>query len=87
MLLSHAFHDRTRPSPTFSEFLLETLREGDDVRLLFTSAPKRSNVEDYLGAIHAPVGSPAKVGDIQLKFAGTEWAVTKHAIDRSGLTG
>jgi hypothetical protein len=86
MLLSHAFHDRTRPSPAFRQFLLETLREGEDVRLLFTSRPQLSKVADYVTAIHPSVGDTGKVGDIQLKFVDGNWSVTRHGVDPSALT-
>lgn len=36
LLLSHALHDKTRPSDVFHDFLLATLGKGDDVKLLFT---------------------------------------------------
>jgi hypothetical protein len=82
LLLSHAFHDRTRPSPAFEDFLLTTLDEGDDVKLLFTSEPTRSKVAAYLAAIHplAGVAAKADVGDVSIVFDQGAWAVKTHAI-------
>jgi hypothetical protein len=80
LLLSHAWHDKTRPSDVFHDFLLSTLGHGDDVKLLFTSEPTRDKVVDYLGAIYPVVGPPDKVGDVSMDFANGRWSVTKHAI-------
>lgn len=79
MLLSHATHDKTRPSDVFHDFLMTTLRDGDDVRLLFTSQPNRDKVFDYLGAIHPVVGASGTKGDIRLKFE-KDWHVVAHAV-------
>lgn len=79
MLLSHGWHDKSRPSEVFHDFLMTTLKEGDDVRLLFTSEPTRDKVIDYLSAINPVVGTAGKVGDIRLSFDGT-WKVKAHAI-------
>lgn len=79
MLLSHATHDKTRPSDVFHDFLLTTLREGDDVRLLFTSQPTRDKVVDFLGAIHPVVGASGTKGDIRLVFE-EDWQVVAHAV-------
>ena len=83
MLLSHAFHDRTRPSPAFEDFLLTTLDEGDDVKLLFTSEPTHDKIALYLKSIHPLEGVPAKadVGDVSIKFDDGKWTVTRHAIE------
>ncbi len=86
LLLSHARHDRTRPSPAFKDFLLATIREGDDVRLLFTSEPRRSKVTDFVDAIHAPEGDSGVVGDIRVRHDEAGWHVLSHAIDRTQLT-
>jgi hypothetical protein len=80
LLLSHAFHDRTRPSEVFHDFLLTALDDGDDIRLLFTSQPDRDKVQDYLGALHPPVGGTGDVGDVQLRFDQGQWMVTRHAV-------
>lgn len=80
LLLSHAFHDKTRPSDVFHDFLLMTLGKGDDVKLLFTSEPTRDKVVDYLNAIQPTVGTAGLTGDIRLEFASGTWNVTKHAV-------
>lgn len=80
LLLSHAFEDKTRPSPEFADFLLSTLKEGDDAKLLFTSRPKRDKVVDYLDAFHPVVGVEDEVGDIQVQYADSAWTVTRHAV-------
>jgi hypothetical protein len=80
LLLSHAVHDKTRPSEVFHDFLLATLGKGDDVKLLFTSEPTRDKVVDYRSAIQPTVGTPGQKGDIRLEFAAGSWEVTKHAV-------
>lgn len=80
LLLSHAFHDKTRPSDVFHDFLLATLGKGDDVKLLFTSEPTRDKVVDYLSAIQPTVGVTGETGDIRLEFSAGKWDVTKHAV-------
>ena len=80
LLLSHATHDKKRPSDLFREFLLSTLGKGDDVKLLFTSEPSASKIADFKKSIFKAVGNTAKVGDIGLEYVGGNWAVTKHAI-------
>jgi hypothetical protein len=79
LLLSHAYHDPKRPSPAFADFLL-TLKDGGDVKLLFTSEPTRDKVEDYLSAINPLIGSKANVGDVSINFDGGAWKVNRHAI-------
>lgn len=81
LLLSHADHDKTRPSDVFHDFLMATLGKGDDVKLLFTSEPTRDKVLDYLSAIHPKVGSAGRTGDIRLEFAAGAWKVIKHAVE------
>lgn len=80
LLLSHAYHDPTRPSPAFGDFLLTTLKDGDDAKLLFTSEPTRAKVVDYLTAIHPRVGPRADVGDVSISFGNGAWTVNRHAI-------
>lgn len=80
LLLSHAFHDKTRPSDVFHDFLLATLGNGDDVKLLFTSEPTRDKVVDYLRAIEPTVGTTGQMGDIRLEYSAGRWDVTKHAV-------
>jgi hypothetical protein len=80
LLLSHATDDKTRPSPEFREFLLGTLKQGDDVRLLFTSRPTHDKVVDYLAAIHPVVGISRDVGDVRIIFQDQRWQVIAHAV-------
>lgn len=80
LLLSHAAHDKTRPSPEFEDFLLSTLKEGDDVKLLFTSTPKPDKVAAYRDAFYPVKGDQANVGDIQVVFGDDKWTVTAHAV-------
>lgn len=86
LLLSHAVHDKHRPSDVFRDFLLMTLREGDDVRLLFTSEPTHHKVEDFLDAIHPTVSPQGLKGDVQLCFDNQAWQVTAHAINVHSVT-
>ncbi|EEX16895.1 hypothetical protein CSE45_3960 [Citreicella sp. SE45] len=81
LLLSHAFHDKTRPSDVFHDFILAILGIGDDVKLLFTSEPTRDKVVDYLKAIQPVVGTTAQTGDIRIEFSAGRWDVTKHAVE------
>ena len=80
LLLSHKTRDPKRPSPAFREFLLTSLREGDDIKLLFTSEPRGDRVRDFRQAIHPQVGASGTVGDIQLVYDGRDWQVIAHAI-------
>jgi len=80
LLLSHAFHDKSRPSDVFHDFMLATLGKGDDVKLLFTSEPTRDKVVDYLRAIQPTVGTTGPTGDIRLEFSAGMWDVAKHAV-------
>ncbi len=75
-----AYHDPKRPSPAFADFLLTTLKDGDDVKLLLTREPTREKVEGYLSAINPLVGSRANVGDVSITFDGGAWNVNRHAI-------
>jgi hypothetical protein len=80
LLLSHATHDRTRPSDVFREFILSTLGKGEDVKLLFTSEPSEDKVADFKHAIFQTVGDRGQVGDIGLLYERGAWRITKHAI-------
>ncbi|QEH81570.1 hypothetical protein EIK56_27180 [Sphingomonas sp. C8-2] len=80
LLLSHAAQDKTRPSPEFADFLLSTLKEGDDAKLLFTSTPTPDKVAAYRDAFFPVKGGQANVGDIQVVFGDGAWAVTAHAV-------
>lgn len=80
LLLSHATDDPTRPSKEFGAFIGQLRKPGDDMQLLFTSRPTSDKVRDYLDIIHRPVGTVADVGDVRLRYDGTEWTVDKHAV-------
>lgn len=81
MLLSHATHDRTRPSDIFRRFIELARKSGDDFKLLFTSEPTASRVADFDELIHPVVGGVADDrGDVRLVFDGAGWIVTKHLI-------
>lgn len=81
LLLSHATNDKTRPSPEFRDFVLGTLKQGDDVRLLFTSKPTIGKVADYKDAIHPVVGASNDVGDVQIVYERQRWRVQAHAVE------
>jgi hypothetical protein len=81
MLLSHATHDKYRPSKEFGMFVEEVRKDGDDVQLLFTSEPSAKKVQDYRDIIHPVVGTPpATVGDVRVGFDETRWQVLRHAV-------
>ena len=80
LLVSHATHDKHRPSKEFGMFVEDVRREGDDVQLLFTSEPSAAKVRDYRDLIHPVVGAQSTVGDVRVEFDGREWRVAKHAV-------
>ncbi|MBI5777259.1 MAG: hypothetical protein HY444_07705 [Nitrospirae bacterium] len=80
LLLSHATDDKSRPSKNFGLFIEQARKEGDDMKLLFTSQPTADKVKDYKRIIHTVVGAPNKVGDIRVQFDGGHWKVLNHAI-------
>lgn len=80
LLLSHATEDKYRPSKEFGMFIEAVRKEGDDLRLLFTSRPESSKVRDYKEIINPPVGGIADVGDIRLSLDQAGWVVKAHAI-------
>lgn len=81
LLLSHATHDKYRPSKEFGMFVGQVRKDDDDIKLLFTSEPNEAKVHDYKGIIYPLVGVPVKcnVGDVRVTFNGN-WVVTKHAV-------
>jgi hypothetical protein len=80
LLLSHATDDRHRPSAEFKSFLLGTLKQGDDVRLLSTSRPRPDKVAEFRSAFHPVVGTAGDEGDVTLTFDGSDWEVKAHAV-------
>jgi hypothetical protein len=81
LLLSHATSDKTRPSPEFRDFVLSTLKQGDDIQLLFTSKPTAGKVVDYKDAVHPVVGASNDVGDVQIVYERQRWRVKTHAVE------
>lgn len=80
LLISHATDDTHRPSKEFGMFVEQVRRDGDDVKLLFTSRPKAEKVQDYTELIYPVVGQVGDVGDIRISFDSGNWVVQKHAI-------
>jgi len=80
LLLSHAEADRFRPSKEFGMFIEQARKEGDDMKLLFTSRPTPDKVKDYQKIIHPVVGATKEVGDIRIQFDGRRWKVLNHAV-------
>lgn len=85
LLLSHATHDRHRPSTEFKSFLDTLTKTSPATRklhLLFTSEPLPTNptVTFHQGLFHPVVGSPALEGDVRLVYSNGAWRVIKHAI-------
>jgi hypothetical protein len=79
LLLSHATHDKTRPSPAFAEFMRSRAVNRRTPSVLFTSTPDTDKVKAFEAAIYPVVGTPNVVGDIRLTFDGG-WQVDSHAI-------
>jgi hypothetical protein len=85
LLLSHATHDRHRPSTEFKAFLDNLVNSspgGRRLHLLFTSEPQSTNptVSYYHSLFHPVVGKRALVGDLRLVYSSGAWNVAKHAI-------
>jgi hypothetical protein len=85
LLLSHAKHDKHRPSAAFGEFVEELRHQRHDPSLLFTSEPERPRVEDYDELIHkvVPKDSAQEEGDIRLCYQPSDeagWTVELHAV-------
>ena len=81
LLLSHATHDKFRPSKEFGYFIENLISDTNDVKLLFTSEPHLEKVRDYKNIIHPPVTTrKSKVGDVQMAYRRQKWDVIKHSI-------
>ena len=82
LILSHATHDKLRPSDAFALFAegCGPARADGGAWLLFTSEPSRERVKSLLALIHPSVGQQEAVGDIRIDFAGSDWCVRKHAV-------
>lgn len=88
LLISHAAHDKTRPSQRFAEFVAQCRRAKDEVRLLFTGEPLGAKVDDFDELICAiPPGSErARSGDVRIAYtegARGMWQVLKHVVSRA----
>lgn len=79
LLLSHATHDKTRPSDVFTKFITNSGVTEYEVQLLFTSEPQEPKIRDLKPLIAPPAGRPAASGDVQLVYNG-RWRVKRHAI-------
>jgi len=80
LLLSHATHDRHRPSGEFREFVEHLRQDPEKVSVLFTTQPRPEKISDFASLVHACVGSFAEKGDVRLEFQSGAWEVKKHAI-------
>jgi len=80
-LLSHATHDRTRPSPAYEHFVTSLTKTAPIV--LFTSEPDRTKVVGYRGYVGplAPASrAAARCGDVRLTYDPGGWTLDAHAI-------
>jgi len=80
LLVSHATHDRHRPSSEFRRFVEVARREPEIVKVFFTTQPRADKIHDFESLVHASVGHTALQGDARLEFQNGTWKVTKHAI-------
>jgi hypothetical protein len=80
LLVSHATHDRHRPSSEFRQFLEHVRHDPEIVRVLFTTQPLSEKISDFASLVHPSVGSIAQEGDVRLEFRSGAWKVKKHAI-------
>ncbi len=81
LLLSHATHDATRPSPEFGQFIAQARVPGGNKHLLFTSQPDATKVAAYRD-LACPVVEPPPNdrGDVRLVRTRTAWTVLRHAV-------
>lgn len=80
LTLSHATHDRTRPTPLFEQFVHQVRRSGDYIRILFTSEPTYDKVFKYKELFYPPTQAIKDCGDIRLAYQLNNWMVVKHAV-------
>ena len=83
LLLSHAVHDKSRPSHAFGLYIAQVRSAENGPVLLFTSEPQVSKVKDYEALIAAATGSRGPVGDVRLRHSEQGWEVLAHAIGLS----
>ena len=81
-LLSHATHDRTRPSPEFATFIAERPAARRRARLLFTSTPDAGKVQAYGSLVEPVVGAPRAQADVRLSWSrdAEAWTVDRHGV-------
>ncbi|MDH1660018.1 hypothetical protein N5E02_01125 [Stenotrophomonas sp. GD03777] len=80
LLLSHEEDSEHRPSLAFESFLSRV--HPCDVKLLFTSRPRKIATYNYEHLYESVVGSPSNNtrGDVQIIYKGGVWMTTKHAV-------
>lgn len=86
-LLSHEQFSKSRPSHEFRLFVGNARGREIGPKLLFTSAPKLSNVFGYEDLIHQVAGTKRGAGNIVMEFRADCWHVVSHAVDAAQLTG
>jgi hypothetical protein len=80
LLISHATHDRHRPSTEFREFVEQIRQDPEIVSVLFTTQPLPEKISDFASLVHPIVGPPAQEGDVRIEFQNGKWKVKEHAI-------
>ena len=80
LLVSHATHDKHRPSKEFGRFVEEVRKQGDGVQIIFTSEPSAGKVRDCRDIAHSPVWATGKVGALRGEFDGRAWRLVSHAV-------
>lgn len=85
-LLSHEQDSPSRPSHVFRLYIGNFRGPVDEARLLFTSAPRRLNVQGYEDLISPQAGGQVDFGDISLAYDKRGWRVRAHAVNADALT-
>jgi hypothetical protein len=80
LLVSHATHDRYRPSRQFREFTEDVRRDPEVVSVLFTTQPLDEKIRSFASLIYRNVGPTGDRGDVRLEYGRRGWVVTRHAI-------
>jgi hypothetical protein len=86
LLLSHATHDKHRPSKAFDLFYRGLT--ASHPRVLFTSEPDKAKVAPpptcsyypYVAPVTPASTAPASAGDIRLHYTSATWTVQSHAV-------
>ena len=81
-LLSHATHDKTRPSPEFAMFAADRARSRRRIRLLFTSTPDIDKIRTYRSLVEPVAGAPSPQSDVRLSWSADDrrWQVDRHGV-------